>query len=296
MPMLTFGTAGIPASTKRPGDTVAGLKRVAELGLGGMEIEFVRGVYLKDSTVPPVAYVGKKLGLKLSCHAPYYLNLNHADEVRRRQAGGVLHHAAGMAARAGARSIVFHAGYYLKDAPEAVYDAIKAEIEVVLGKLHDEGTIATLRPELAGKISQFGTLPELLRLSKELPGVAPAIDFAHLHASTGRYNSYVEFLEVLNRVGDALGREALDDLHLHVSGIEYAGTGERKHLNLMDSDFHYIELLQALADVKAGGLLICESPNIEDDALLLQDTYSDLGGNASVAGATRTSPNEARDG
>ncbi|APV45221.1 deoxyribonuclease IV [Dehalogenimonas formicexedens] len=276
MTMLTFGTAGIPASTKASGDTVAGLKRIAELGLGGMEIEFVRGVYLKDHTAAPVAYVGKKLGLKLSCHAPYYLNLNHADEVRRRQAGGVLHHAASMAAKAGAKSVVFHAGYYLKDSPEIVYDAIKAQIEVVLDKLQGEGTLVKLRPELAGKISQFGTLAEILRLSKELPGVAPAIDFAHLHASTGRYNSYAEFSEVLNRVGDTLGREALDDLHLHVSGIEYAKTGERRHLNLADSDFHYDELLQALTDVKAGGLLICESPNIEVDTLLLQRTYLDL--------------------
>lgn len=276
MTMLLFGTAGIPASTKANGDTVAGLKRIAELGLGGMEIEFVRGVYLKDNMVPPVAYVGKKLGLKLSCHAPYYLNLNHADEVRRRQAGGVLHHAAGTAAGAGAKTIVFHAGYYLKGDPETVYDAIKAEIEVVLGKLHDEGTTITLRPELAGKVSQFGTLAEILKLSKELPGVAPAIDFAHLHASTGRYNSYAEFSEVLNRIGEALGREALDDLHLHVSGIEYAKSGERRHLNLADSDFRYDELLQSLADSKVGGLLICESPNIEDDTLLLQRTYLDL--------------------
>ncbi len=276
MTMLTFGTAGLPASTKGTGDTVAGLKRVSELGLGGMEIEFVRGIYLKEQTAAPVAYVGKKLGLKLSCHAPYYLNLNAADEVRQRQAGGVLHHAARIAAMAGAGTIVFHAGYYLKGASEAVYDTIKKQIEIVLGKLHDEGTVITLRPELAGKVSQFGTLAELLRLSKDLPGVAPAIDFAHLHAVTGRYNSYVEFSEVLSRVGDALGREALDDLHLHVSGIEYAKFGERKHLNLAESDFRYDELLQALADVKAGGLLICESLNIEGDALLLQHTYRDL--------------------
>jgi deoxyribonuclease IV len=274
--MLRFGTAGIPASTKATGDTVAGLKRVAELGLSSMEIEFVRGVYLKDKTAAPVAYVARKLGLRLSCHAPYYLNLNHADETRRRQAGGVLHHAARIAAAAGAETIVFHAGYYLKDSPEAVYDAIKAEIETVLGKLRDEGVKITLRPELAGKTSQFGNLAEIIRLSKELPGVAPAVDFAHLHAATGRYNSYAEFAEVLEWLGEALGRESVDDLHLHVSGIEYRGSGERRHLNLQESDFRYEELLQALADVKAGGLLICESPNIEEDALLLQNVFRDL--------------------
>jgi deoxyribonuclease-4 len=274
--MLTFGTAGLPASTKGAGDTVAGLKRVAELGLGGMELEFVRGVYLKEQTAAPVAYVGKKLGLKLSCHAPYYLNLNAADEPRQRQAAGVLHHAARVAAMAGAKSIVFHAGYYLKDAPEVVYDRVRGHLEEVLQKLKDDGADIKLRPELAGKTSQFGTLSEILRLSRDLPGLAPAIDFAHLHAVTGRYNSYTEFAEVLERVGEALGREAVDDLHLHVSGIEYRASGERKHLNLLDSDFHYIELLQALSDAGAGGLLICESPNIEEDALLLKDTYKDL--------------------
>jgi len=274
--VLYFGTAGIPASAKDLTDTVGGLKRVAELGLGGMEIEFVRGVYLKENTAPPVAYVGKKLGLRLSCHAPYYLNLNHADEVRRRQAGGVLHHAARISAKAGAGSVVFHAGYYLKDSPEVTYDAIKSQVEIVLGKLRDEGTAITLRPELAGKVSQFGTLSEIIRLSKELPGVAPAVDFAHLHAVTGRYNSYVEFLEVIHRIGEALGPEAVADLHLHVSGIEYAKSGERRHLNLAESDFHYDELLQALIDAQAGGLVICESPNIEEDALLLQRTYHDL--------------------
>ncbi|MEN8613695.1 TIM barrel protein [Dehalogenimonas sp. THU2] len=276
--MLNFGTAGIPAGTKGKGDTVAGLRQVADLGLGGMEIEFVRGIYLKENTAPPVAYVAKKLGLKLSCHAPYYLNLNASDEIKQRQSGGVLHHAARIAALAGAGSIVFHAGYYLKDTPETAYGRIREQIEVVLEKLRDENIRITLRPELAGKVSQFGNLTELLRLSKELLGVVPAIDFAHLRAVTGRYNSYAEFAEVLNRIGDSLGAEALSDLHLHVSGIEYGKSGERRHLNLAETDYRYEELLQALIDVDAGGLLICESPNIEEDALLLQRTRWELAG------------------
>ena len=274
--MLYFGTAGIPASTKGTGDTVAGLRRVAELGLTGMEIEFVRNVYLTDKSAPPVAYVAGKLGLKLSCHAPYFLNLNAADEVKRRQSSGTLHRAARMAALAGAGSLVFHAGYYLKGEPETVYDEIKHQLEIVLDKLREENNSIVLRPELAGKVSSFGTLAEILRLSKELPGVAPVIDFAHLHAVTGRYNSYEEFAEVLYKVGEALGSGALTDLHLHVSGIEAGKSGERRHLNLAETDYHYAELLQALADYNAGGMLICESPNIEDDALLLQRTWQEF--------------------
>lgn len=274
--MLYFGTAGIPASTLGPGDTVAGLKRVKELGLSGMEIEFVRNIYLRDHTAPPVAHVGAKLGLKLSCHAPYYLNLNAASEEILRKSSAVVFNAARIASLAGAGSLIFHAGYYLKGEPEMVYRNIKAQIELVLARLREEDIDITLRPEIAGKTSQFGTLSELLRLCRELPGLSLAIDFAHLHAVTGRYNSYAEFAEVLGRVGEALGNDAINDLHLHVSGIEAGKGGERRHLNLPETDYRYEELLQVLADFQAGGLLICESPNIEEDALLLQRTWQEL--------------------
>ena len=66
-------------------------------------------------------------------------------------------------------------------------------------------------------------------------------------------------------------------MHIHASGIAYSQQkGEIKHLNLKESDFHYAELLQALKDYDAKGFLICESPNLEEDALLLQITYNNL--------------------
>lgn len=52
--------------------------------------------------------------------------------------------------------------------------------------------------------------------------------------------------------------------------------GEIKHLNLAESDLRYSELLKALADYQVGGLVICESPNLENDALTLQETYNNL--------------------
>jgi len=41
-------------------------------------------------------------------------------------------------------------------------------------------------------------------------------------------------------------------------------------------DFKYEELLRALNDFQVGGILICESPNLEDDARLLQTRYTNL--------------------
>ncbi len=62
----------------------------------------------------------------------------------------------------------------------------------------------------------------------------------------------------------------------HVSGIAYGGKGEIKHLNLEESDLQYVELLKVLKDYDAQGIVICESPNLEKDALLLQATYHNL--------------------
>ena len=104
-------------------------------------------------------------------------------------------------------------------------------------------------------------------------GVAPCIDFAHLHARTGKINSYDEFMDVLDQVEDKLGKEGLESMHIHISGIEYGNRGEKRHLNLEDSDFHYIELIRALKIRQAKGIVICESPNLEEDALLLKQTY-----------------------
>jgi deoxyribonuclease-4 len=66
-------------------------------------------------------------------------------------------------------------------------------------------------------------------------------------------------------------------MHIHLSGIAYGKKGEIKHLMLPDSDLRYAELLKALRERRAKGVVICESvPYIEQDALLLQQTYQAL--------------------
>jgi deoxyribonuclease-4 len=146
----------------------------------------------------------------------------------------------------------------------------------VLDELDAEGNHIWIRPEVMGKPSQFGDLEEILNLSVELERVAPCIDFAHYHARTGRYNSHDEFSAILSRIEERLGRAALDDMHIHVAGIAYGDKGERKHLDLEESDLAYVELMQALRDHDVKGVLVCESPNLEGDALLLQETYRGL--------------------
>jgi deoxyribonuclease-4 len=145
-----------------------------------------------------------------------------------------------------------------------------------MNQLKRENNRVWVRPEVMGKLSEFGTIDEVLNLCTELEGVGICMDFAHWHARSGGFNSYPEFVSILQKIKQRLGDEALYNMHIHVSGIAYGKKGEIKHLNLKESDLQYVELLKALKDYKAEGLVICESPNLEGDALLLQETYHKL--------------------
>lgn len=272
---LLFGTAGTPHSIKRP-STADGIERVAELGLGCMEMEFVRRASMGESTARLVAETAARTGVQLSAHAPYYINLNAREPEKVRASQERLLKTAMIASWCRAHSIAFHAAFYLGDPPKQVYRVVKKHLEEVLEQLRRENIHVWIRPELMGRGTQFGNLEELLDLSLELDMVAPCIDFAHYHARDGRNNSYDEFTAILSRIEERLGRDALDDMHIHVSGIAYGGKGEIKHLNMEESDFQYAEFVRALKDYDVKGLVICESPNLEDDALLLQSTYRAL--------------------
>jgi deoxyribonuclease-4 len=214
--------------------------------------------------------------IKLSAHAPYYINLNAKEPEKITASKERILHAARIASICGARSVVVHTAFFMGDPVETAYPKIKQNLKDTLEMLDKEGIEITIRPEVMGKGSQFGTVDEIIRLCSELESTAPCIDFAHNHALKGDMNTYEEFADVLNRIKAGLGRSALDDMHIHWSGIKYGPKGEIKHLNLVDSDFNYEELLQALKDYDVTGLLICESPNLEDDAMMMQEYFDNL--------------------
>ncbi|MGA2670046.1 MAG: TIM barrel protein [Dehalococcoidia bacterium] len=273
---LLFGTGGVPLSAESR-STEAGIERIAELGLGCMEVEFVQGVKMSPQVAASVGELAARKNVVLTAHGPYFINLNAVEPQKVHMSKERILQTARIAALFGARSITFHAAFYLKSTPAETYAVVKKHLQEVVNTLRKEGNKVTISPEVTGKPSQFGTLEELLQLSSEIEGVAPCIDFSHWHARTGKANSYQEFLAMLDQVEKKLGRRGLDNMHIHFSGIAYGNKGEIKHLMLPDSDFQYAELLKALKERKAKGVVICESvPYLEQDALLLQQTYREL--------------------
>ena len=272
---LLFGTGGTPHSSKSE-STAHGIERIAELGLGCMEVEFVYGANMNQTMARKVGETAKSLNVKLSAHGPYYINLNAHEEEKLIASKKRLIQTARIASTIGVQGIVFHPAFYLKDPPDEVYAKVKSGLEDTIKSMRDEGVQVTLRAETTGKGSQFGSLEEVLRLSAEIGGVAPCIDFAHLHAREGKSNSYEEFVSILQQIADKLGRGALNDMHIHLSGIKYSAKGELSHLNLGESDMNYIELFKSWKEFDIKGLVICECPSLEADALIMQKAYNSL--------------------
>jgi len=273
---LLFGTAGIPLSNKGSG-TAEGIYGVKKLGLGAMELEFVRSVNISKEKAPEVKKSAEENNIVLTCHAPYYINLNSLEKAKLKASIYRILNSARIANLCGAWSVCFHPGFYQKSTKEEAYNRVREAIKEIINTLKKENNNIWVRPETTGKETQFGNLDEILKLSQEFDNVMPCIDFAHFHARTnGKYNSYKEFSEILEKVEKKLGKKGLENMHIHITGIAYGEKGEKHHLNLKESDLKYKELIKALKDFKVKGVAISESPNIEGDALMVQKIYDKI--------------------
>lgn len=272
--MLFFGTAGVPRSSKDP-STVSGIETLHRINLECLEIEFVQRVSIGEATAKRVKEKAEQLNILLSIHAPYYINLNSHDSEKRAASKKRLEDAAKAGQLVGATDIVFHPGFYQGDPPEIAYRTIKEELLEITGKLKELEIDVTLRAETTGKHNQFGSLEETLRLAADIPGLKPCIDFSHLHARR-QYHRKGDFLRDIRMIESTIGPKSLQEMHIHLSGMHYSKGGEANHLNLEESDFPYLELLEALFESKISGRVICESPNLEEDATLLKGQWLNI--------------------
>ncbi len=273
--MLRFGTSGIPRSSARPG-TVHGIARARELGLDHLEMAWVNGVKMSDESADRIAEAARTHDLTLTAHAPYYVNLCGAADVVARSRARLVE-TGRLAARCGARSFCFHAGFYGTLGAAEAGKRVLAGLKAVTRELRRKRAAVDVRTELTGKATQAGSLDEVLAWSAAVPGVLPCVDFSHRYArELGKHNRYEDFAATLAAIEARLGRDALERLHVHISGIQYGPKGERRHEPLRETAFRWKELLRALKDMRVSGWVVSESPAMEDDALLLQGTYRRL--------------------
>ena len=258
------GPAGNCLSAE-PSGTLGSFNRLVQLGLNAQEIEFVHSVYFQPEGAREAGDWAKERGIRLSVHAPYYINLCTTEKPKlaasKKRIADSLERAQDMGA---AGAVAVHPGFFMKRSPQECMDAV-VEAASDLAQAHPN---ANLGFETTGKHSAFGSFEEVLGVCRQVGkrNCVPVVDFAHLYARNG---GRIDFGKVLDRLLE-LGHK---NVYSHFSGIEFTDAGEKNHLPLSSNAPPFSGLVAAFR-ARSGKFnevnIVCESPLMEKDALLMK--------------------------
>ncbi len=239
-----------PAGSEGLGN-ILGIKRAYSMGARVYEVEFTHGVRMSKKQAEEIAELSKKLGMIITVHAPYFINLLSKDKIKRAASKKRILDSCKMGDLMNAKYIVFHPGFYGSFSKEEAFELMKEEIASILDAIKELGLKCLLAPETTGKISQWGDLNETIRIAKELR-IGMTIDFAHLKA---RNRGIINYRDVIKKLPKRF--------HSHFSGIEWTDKGEKRHIRVDIEEFKRLakELIKQDKDVT----MINESPYIFED-------------------------------
>lgn len=250
-----------PAGSSGLGN-LKGVARCAEMGLDCMEVEFTYGVRMDLKSARAVGKLAREKGIRLSVHAPYYINLASEEKDKLAASKKRILDSCQRAHHMRARNVTFHAGFYQTRTADQTYERVKKNILSLQKQIARRKWRVMLCPEITGKLSQFGSLEELLRLKRET-GCGITVDFSHLYA---RHQGKIGYGRVLKKLPKKF--------HAHFSGIEYGPKGEKKHIRATKKFFEPLatELVKHNPDIT----IICESPEPYTDAVMMKKVIKQL--------------------
>lgn len=273
---IRLGPAGLPIGLKESRNTVEGIKFVHEIGLNAMEIEFVRNIYLDEKSSKIVGKIARDLDVKLSIHAPYFINLLSEKSLTVLRSKKLIIKCMELASLMGASPVVVHSAYYGKLKPnEAFKKMVKITKEILLQakkmKLNTQ-----LSYETMAKTSQFGSLEELLKLKEEVndESFSVTVDFAHIFV---RNNGKIDYKEIFDKIEES----GIKTLHSHFSNVKYS-LNKKRFVDIhipINSHPPFKPLAEEILRRKKDITIISESPLLEKDSLKMKKIFEFLGYN-----------------
>ncbi len=228
------------------------LEEYHKKGFRAVEVAFTYSVYIKDKE--DAARIGKKakdLGISLSIHAPYWVNLNSSEKEKREATKQRILRCCEVGEWLGAKRVVFHPGFYGKN-KEGAYEMIKEGIKDIMSEMKKKKWSIQIAPETMGKVNVFGSLEEVSQLVKDT-GCSFCIDFAHILARDKKVD--------YERVKKLFPQK---EWHCHFSGIIYGDKGEKSHKSTETKEWK--DLFNNLPKDKKI-TLVNESPTMIDDCI-----------------------------
>ena len=232
-----------------------GIAEISKLGLNALEVEFTYGVRMSNQEAKRIGSLAKKHNIALSVHGPYYINLASKEKAKIHASIKRILDSCERAHHLQATHVVYHSGFFQKQDPKKVRELITDNTSFIMDKIKENRWKTKIAPELTGKPTQYGSIPELLQLRKDT-GCEITVDFAHQRA---RQQGKIDYAEIFNQI------KSLKHIHSHFSGIAWTAKGERNHLITEKKDI--LPLAKEILKRKADITIINESPDPIGDAV-----------------------------
>ena len=274
-----FGPAGNSDSfTKAYKGSVHAPKWLKELGLDCYEYQCGRGVNMGEDTARAIGEAAREQGIRMSLHAPYYINLSGDSDERVEKNCEYIVKSARACHWLGGDRIVVHCGGLSGMARQVALEHTLLNLREALKALEAEGLDhVRMCIETMGKINVLGDQQEVCTICRLDDRLLPCIDFGHLNARTqGGMSQPEHFAALLDLLENRLGRERAANFHAHFSKIEYGKGGEVKHLTFDDTEYgpEFAPLAALLAQRKLSPRIICESAGTQaEDAVKMKQDY-----------------------
>lgn len=275
----SFGPAGNSASFPYKSSLEAP-DWLASLGLELYEYQCGKGVNIGEETARKLGQRARQAGIKLSLHAPYFINLANPDPESLKKTIGYVLSACRAADWIGASKVIFHPGALMKRTRKEAQEIAVRSLREVLCVCDAEGYgHIALCPETMGKINQLGDLDEVLELCTMDERLIPCVDFGHLYArSLGADEGREACARMLDRMREVLGEARASRFHSHFSRIEFTlKGGEKCHRTFADHGGFGPDPEPLLEEVARRGwepTFICESAGTQaEDALEMKRIY-----------------------
>ena len=276
---VLFGPAGNSDSfTKAYKGSVHAPKWLKELGLDCYEYQCGRGVNMGEDTARAIGEAAREQGIRMSLHAPYYINLSGDSDERVEKNCEYIVKSARACHWLGGDRIVVHCGGLSGMERQVALEHTLLNLREALKALESEGLDhVRMCIETMGKVNVLGDQEEVCTICQMDERLLPCIDFGHLNArSQGGMYTEEDFAALLDLLENRLGQERAKHFHAHFSKIQYGKGGEIKHLTFADTEYgpEFAPLARLLARRELSPRIICESAGTQaEDAVLMKKMY-----------------------
>jgi hypothetical protein len=172
------------------------------------------------------------------------------------------------------RTFAIHPTFYPNMPQDQALRLVVYKINEIVTGLRSSAKIGI---ETTGKVSELGSLEDVIDIVKRTRDTEPVINWAHIHArGSGALRAEDDFRRVFDKVRGEIGQGWLNNAYFFFSGVSYGPSGEIRHIPLAESDISLKTLIRQSISFGVKGTLIFEDPQKEKLILRILEDLGDM--------------------